>query len=178
MRVALLGAGAIGLGYTAVLGSRGHDVVLWSASGSAAKELGAGRPLVATGIVEGRYHPAAAEACRDAVAGAEAVVVAVPGYGHRRVLDELAPAIEPGQTVVISSHCSLSALYLSRLLAGRGVSVPIVAWATTVTTGQRTSPNSVHVSGLRKQLDLARSEERRVGHECVRTCRSRWSPYH
>src|SRR3546814_20556295 len=23
-----------------------------------------------------------------------------------------------------------------------------------------------------------RSEERRVGHECVRTCKSRWSPYH
>src|SRR3546814_12626094 len=23
-----------------------------------------------------------------------------------------------------------------------------------------------------------RSEERRVGKECVRTCRSRWSPYH
>src|SRR3546814_15289170 len=37
------------------------------------------------------------------------------------------------------------------------------------------------------QLDLrslstihlnSRSEERRVGKECVRTCRSRWSPYH
>src|SRR3546814_16717907 len=25
---------------------------------------------------------------------------------------------------------------------------------------------------------VARSEERRVGNECVRTCRSRWSPYH
>src|SRR3546814_16010435 len=25
---------------------------------------------------------------------------------------------------------------------------------------------------------LIRSEERRVGKECVRTCRSRWSPYH
>ena len=24
----------------------------------------------------------------------------------------------------------------------------------------------------------ARSEERRVGKECVTTCRSRWSPYH
>src|SRR3546814_14748088 len=24
----------------------------------------------------------------------------------------------------------------------------------------------------------SRSEERRVGKECVRTCRSRWSPYH
>src|SRR3546814_10776955 len=26
--------------------------------------------------------------------------------------------------------------------------------------------------------DRQRSEERRVGKECVRTCRSRWSPYH
>src|SRR3546814_12386036 len=30
-----------------------------------------------------------------------------------------------------------------------------------------------------KQDDgVRRSEERRVGKECVRTCRSRWSPYH
>src|SRR3546814_10632884 len=30
------------------------------------------------------------------------------------------------------------------------------------------------------QLDMTdeRSEERRVGKECVSTCRSRWSPYH
>src|SRR3546814_3896886 len=26
--------------------------------------------------------------------------------------------------------------------------------------------------------DTSRSEERRVGKECVSTCRSRWSPYH
>src|SRR3546814_13653453 len=28
------------------------------------------------------------------------------------------------------------------------------------------------------QLDAIRSEERRVGKECVSTCRSRWSPFH
>src|SRR3546814_9708010 len=28
------------------------------------------------------------------------------------------------------------------------------------------------------QKRMARSEERRVGKECVSTCRSRWSPYH
>src|SRR3546814_15525475 len=28
------------------------------------------------------------------------------------------------------------------------------------------------------QLGGSRSEERRVGKECVSTCRSRWSPYH
>src|SRR3546814_13433018 len=27
-------------------------------------------------------------------------------------------------------------------------------------------------------LGMIRSEERRVGKECVSTCRSRWSPYH
>src|SRR3546814_12334665 len=31
---------------------------------------------------------------------------------------------------------------------------------------------------LRGELDVTRSEERRVGKECVSTCRSRWSPYH
>src|SRR3546814_6753727 len=30
----------------------------------------------------------------------------------------------------------------------------------------------------RVSLLVARSEERRVGKECVSTCRSRWSPYH
>src|SRR3546814_15506939 len=30
----------------------------------------------------------------------------------------------------------------------------------------------------RIKADLIRSEERRVGKECVSTCRSRWSPYH
>src|SRR3546814_5175547 len=41
-------------------------------------------------------------------------------------------------------------------------------------------------SAVERQHDLAarliagtlRSEERRVGKECVSTCRSRWSPYH
>src|SRR3546814_20287893 len=32
--------------------------------------------------------------------------------------------------------------------------------------------------GVRGHLDALRSEERRVGKECVSTCRSRWSPYH
>ena len=38
---------------------------------------------------------------------------------------------------------------------------------------------SVVANGPDKGLTLAdRSEERRVGKECLRLCRSRWSPYH
>src|SRR3546814_9038164 len=34
------------------------------------------------------------------------------------------------------------------------------------------------VAAAQKGGSTARSEERRVGKECVSTCRSRWSPYH
>src|SRR3546814_21054501 len=38
---------------------------------------------------------------------------------------------------------------------------------------------SLKVSGdLHVDQHHTRSEERRVGNECVSTCRSRWSPYH
>src|SRR3546814_1848068 len=32
--------------------------------------------------------------------------------------------------------------------------------------------------GFVRTIEHRRSEERRVGKECVSTCRSRWSPYH
>src|SRR3546814_2194298 len=35
----------------------------------------------------------------------------------------------------------------------------------------------VYSKETRSLFGLARSEERRVGKECVSTCRSRWSPY-
>ena len=37
-------------------------------------------------------------------------------------------------------------------------------------------PYTVH--RVKRMLKEIRSEERRVGKECVSTCRSRWSPYH
>src|SRR3546814_5783369 len=42
--------------------------------------------------------------------------------------------------------------------------------------GTRTPKNAGERGGQREST--GRSEERRVGKECVSTCRSRWSPYH
>src|SRR3546814_14988896 len=38
--------------------------------------------------------------------------------------------------------------------------------------------NYASATGERDEQIAIRSEERRVGEECVSTCRSRWSPYH
>src|SRR3546814_8246809 len=42
----------------------------------------------------------------------------------------------------------------------------------------RTDPDLVGPRASTRSDGRARSEERRVGKECVSTCRSRWSPYH
>src|SRR3546814_12061893 len=39
-------------------------------------------------------------------------------------------------------------------------------------------PDMFGERGGTQAAEEGRSEERRVGKECVRTCRSRWSPYH
>src|SRR3546814_18535401 len=44
---------------------------------------------------------------------------------------------------------------------------------TLLLVGKVRRPIKIALGGL-----LIRSEERRVGEECVTTCRSRWSPYH
>ncbi len=46
------------------------------------------------------------------------------------------------------------------------------------TDGFRFEIAVVDESGCADARLFARSEERRVGKECLRLCRSRWSPYH
>ena len=51
-------------------------------------------------------------------------------------------------------------------------------------TGLQTNPHLLQMSAqedvvIQVELEVViRSEERRVGKECLRLCRSRWSPYH
>src|SRR3546814_5939519 len=51
---------------------------------------------------------------------------------------------------------------------------PDQARRTTALPGRRNARSPAAHSWIKAQ----RSEERRVGKECVNTCRSRWSPYH
>src|SRR3546814_2340008 len=47
-----------------------------------------------------------------------------------------------------------------------------------ITDGKQQTQEVRGLGGVGQQPLLGRSEERRVGKECVSTCRSRWSPYH
>ncbi|WP_163270948.1 NAD/NADP octopine/nopaline dehydrogenase family protein [Chelativorans alearense] len=154
MRVGIAGAGAIAFGIAAFLEQSGHRPVLWSPSGARTKRLAAGEPLVATGAVEGSFHPGVARSAEELVSGADVILIVLPGYGHKHAFDAIAPHIRPDQAVIISSHASFGALYLSRLLAARGITVPIVAWGTTAVTGRQPSLTEVNVNTVRSKIDL------------------------
>ena len=150
MRVAILGAGAIAFASAALLERNGHTPVLWSPSGKRTAAL-ATTPLTATGAIEGEFHPVTAATCAEALSGADAVYIAVPGYAHRAVMDALIPHLRPAQPVIFSSHMSFALLYLQQ----RGVSSTLIAWGTTVVTGRQPSLTETLVSHIRAKVDMA-----------------------
>lgn len=154
LTVGIAGAGAIAYGAAAFLEQAGHRAILWSPSGQRTGRLAAGEALVASGAVEGRFHPGIAGSAAELAQDAEVILIALPGYGHKAVFDALAPHLRAGQTVLISSHASLGALYLSRLLAARGLVLPIVAWGTTVTSGRQPNPVEAQVNTIRSKVDI------------------------
>ncbi|MFV0490375.1 MAG: NAD/NADP octopine/nopaline dehydrogenase family protein [Pseudorhodobacter sp.] len=153
-RIGIAGAGSVALGNAAFLEDAGHEVMLWSPSGKRTAELAKGAPLLATGAVEGEFHPAIAASAQVLCEGAEIILLALPAYGHRVVMEALAPHLRSDHLVIISSHASLGALYLGKLLAERGISLPIVAWGTTMTTGRAASGTEVKVNTVRARLDM------------------------
>jgi len=155
MRVGIVGAGSIAFGTACLVEQMGHEATLWSPSGDRTKELATGKALAATGAMVGTFHPKAAASAAELVAGSDVLVVALPGYGHKVVFDAVVPHIRQEQAIIVSSHASFGALYLSRELARHGVVIPIVAWGTTVVAGRQKGQTEVSVSTVRKKVDIS-----------------------
>src|SRR3546814_19908946 len=90
---------------------------------------------------------------------------------------ELIPEIA---TLGESGYPGLNLASLRSVFAPRSVSAGIVgtlrkAFAAAVSNPEHVRAMHAYGLGLRMMDDS--SEERRVGKECVSTCRSRWSPY-
>src|SRR3546814_16704039 len=63
-----------------------------------------------------------------------------------------------------------------QVLKQAGIVGQAVRYAKVIKSGELS--RKVVLKGIAATAGARRSEERRVGNECVSTCRSRWSPYH
>lgn len=170
--VGIAGAGSVAFATAAFLEQAGHHAVLWSPSGQRTARLAAGEPLVAKNAIDGSFHPGVAGDAAELVTKSDVILLALPGYGHKTVLDALAPHLRQDQAVIFSSHASFGALYLGTKLAERGVSLPIVAWGTTLATArQQADYVTVNVNTVRSKIDLATIPEDRAK-EGLRLCQT------
>lgn len=155
LTVGIAGAGAVAFATAACLENAGHRAILWSPSGKSTARLAAGEALTAKGALDGQFHPGVVVSAQDLVASADLVLVALPGYGHKAVLDAISPYLRDGQPVIISSHASFGALYLLRQVARRGVRLPVTVWGTTLATARQPDRATVLVNTIRSKIDVA-----------------------
>ncbi|MCY4284634.1 MAG: NAD/NADP octopine/nopaline dehydrogenase family protein [Thiotrichales bacterium] len=170
VKVGIAGAGSVAMGTAALLHDRGHDPMLWSPSGEGTAALAGGGTLVAHGAIDTAFRPRLAAGAEELVRENEVLVLALPAYGHKTVMDAMAPHVRRDQPVIISSHASFGAIYLMQLLDRRGVGVPITAWGTTVVTARRQSGSEVRINTVRKLVDLCTVPDRRT-QEGLALCR-------
>lgn len=164
MKVGLAGAGAIAMGYAAFLLKQGHEPSVWSPSGKFAKDT----VFTVTGAIESSFE---IEMCAGAEALAQnpVIILALPAYGHRRVLDALLPHLQLHHSVIISGHLSFAALYLSKKLAERGFQIPIAVWNTTVLTAKAPSRTEIRIGAIRGKVDVA-AVPARFAEQALKTC--------
>lgn len=155
MKVAILGSGAIGLASATLLAANGHTSCLWSPSGAGTAPLGLVATVTTTGAHAGAFQVTTARRIEVALEGAEAVLVAVDAGGHTAVMEAAAPFLEPGQTVIVGAAHAMGAVYLSALLAARGVCLPVVSWNTAAATAHKTGPASVDIRTVRPRIEAS-----------------------
>src|SRR3546814_14217379 len=103
-------------------------------------------------------------------------MIAECGEAHRHRLHTQHRAVERDRTELRHQHLQALAV-----VAHRGV-LPCIEIQLIAVAPEAITVESV-AARIAAQLDgvaisSSRSEERRVGQECVSTCSSRWSPYH
>lgn len=153
-RVGIAGTGAIALASAAWLRQAGHGVMLWSPGGQGAEALRT-QPLEAIGVQPCTVTVEVADDAERLCLASEVLLLALPVNGHRRVMDALLPFLRDGQTVIVSSMASLSALYLHESARHAGRRITVASFGTTVLTARRESGTQVKVMTRRKAVGVS-----------------------
>jgi opine dehydrogenase len=157
MRVAVLGGGHGAYAVAADLGSAGHEVRLWRrASGELAAVRSAGGLAMVVNGRRNRVGLTVVAELAEAVAGADAIVAAVPGTAHADLAARLAPHLDAGQVVVVTTG-TLGGLLMAREITRLGGKLPqaFVETGTRAYRAMKTGPAEVQILTKAATLPVA-----------------------
>lgn len=158
MKFAILGAGNGGQTMAAYLTSLGHQVALYDIDSEKLKALRDRKTIFLSGVLNIENAPAViAESIREAVEGADMVMVTTTADAHYDVAVAIAPHLKANQTVVLHPGAVLGALLFRNTLIKCGVrECPIIAEVQDlVFTCRSKVPGEITVSGIKKRLKLS-----------------------
>ncbi|MEU5524894.1 NAD/NADP octopine/nopaline dehydrogenase family protein [Streptomyces sp. NPDC047860] len=156
--IAIIGAGNVGQAIAGHMSLQGHDVRLfdrWGHDLEPIKANGGGIDLV--GEVEGHGKPAVLTTdLKEAVDGAQAVIVAAPAFAHAFISNELAAVLEPSQLVLIQPGVLGSGVELARMFALAGRKRCLIAETpTSLYTCRLRKPAHVYIGAIKNSVPLA-----------------------
>jgi len=158
---AVLGAGNGGFGLAADLTLKGFHTRLyelpdfrvaiepvWEAGGIRI------RGIVSEGFAE---IPVVTTDMKEALDGADVILVAVPAYGHRRMTKEMAPYLKSGQVVILVPGNFGGAMEVRKLLLDLGApeDVVVAEASSFVFACKKDGPDGIWVRGLKVDMPLA-----------------------
>jgi len=177
MRLAIVGAGPVGLGTAMLAQSCGHAATIWSPSRSIDSEPHAA--MQASGAIEGEFRVTVSADASAVISPAEVVMFAVPANAHRLLIDAVVPHLTSDQVVIVWTQSSLSGLYLAKRLAERGLAAAIAMWSGPLIGGRRTGDRQVRINTIRPVIEVAALPHRaqdRVIESCSRLFAARFAP--
>ena len=139
--VAIAGSGAVAFTCACHLASIGHQAMVWAPSGNGTAGMGDEVEITSRGHLNGQFPVKVAHNPETLAAASDLVLVAVPAFGQKMVIDTLLPHLRDGQTVVLmSAQMSLERPYLAKAVAASGKSIRVAGLHGPMTRGRRISP--------------------------------------
>lgn len=158
MKIAVIGAGCGGQAIAGFLASKGNEVNLFNRSQERILPLMDKNTIELQGEIQaiGKLNQVTTN-IRDAITGAELIMVVTTATGHYDVARLLAPHLKEGQTIVLNPGRTFGSLeFLNTLLAEGLVADINVAEANTLIYATRTlKPGLSNIKGIKKSVSVS-----------------------
>lgn len=156
-KIAVLGAGNVGLSVAGHMALNGHDVRLYDRFGDPLVSVDANGGIDLTGEVEGRGTPCLLTSdVAEAVQGADTIIIVAPAFAHEYIGEQLAAVARPEQVILFQPGALGSAVRLLRQFAEQGGPPSFVAETpTSLYTCRKTADTTVYIGALKHSVEIA-----------------------